>query len=161
VGAFVNVLPLALRPPTAGSVATWLKNWATECTAAVAHRHTPLSRVSDLWADPAPLPVGFGVSYHEVHARGEGLFRGRPRVFLPVDRAKNELVVSVSRYGERWLGQSIHDLRVLDVDTAQELVDHFLDALDAILADPAGSVAGLGATGIAGGALDLAADFDL
>lgn len=172
VGAFVNTLPLALRLPRSGSIADWLKNWSDECTAAVAHRRTPLSVISDLWgragdsAGQPPLRVVFGVSYNEVGTEDGVRDELRRRAVFPrTDHAKNELVASVSRFGGVWLGQLVHDLRVIDAGAGPELVHRFVESLDAILADTAAPVPTVGLTDdpgrpAVGPGLDLGSDLD-
>jgi amino acid adenylation domain-containing protein len=138
VGLFVNTLLFPLRLPAEGSPADWLRDWAAYCAAAFARRDLPLSDVTRQWRPDGRPSVLFALDYTTMDPP-----RVAGRVRLDPGPVKNELLLTINRGGNIWTGELVHDLEAVAEDEAAEILESFLEALDAIcgVSDAGGSTA--------------------
>lgn len=135
VGYFVNTLPLRPRVPATGPIRAWLESWSAECIATFARRDLPLPEITRQWRLPAGRAARLGALFAFNHTRHD-LGEGRRRLRIDPGPVKFDLLLTLDWSEHRRTGEMVHDEDVLDADEAAQLLERFLDALDAITADP-------------------------
>ncbi|MBU8858616.1 amino acid adenylation domain-containing protein [Micromonospora sp. WMMB482] len=127
VGLFVNTLPVPVDLPDSGSLTDWLRERAAGLAVTFDHRDLPLSEITKVWRPDGRPSVLFALDYGRTDPE-----RARRRVHLDPGPVKNELLLTVNRGRETWIGELVHDTAVLDAVEAGELLDAFIEALRAI-----------------------------